>query len=427
MAIHYATTKADNQNDEGATAWSNSTNIDTPTNAGTAFLRATAGDTVYFRGGTYNIMGTSSWYIPDLQPANSGTFGSPINFEGYQNETAIFAADNANSPVFGTYVTRSYINFKKFTVDTSGVSPGNIRNAFKFSSGGTYNSNITVENCIVIGHSIPITDHHAGIAISESDVIIIKNNKIYGWISEDTSGISLWGNLNCIIEHNEIYNCYRGIDNVGVNTNHVYCYNYIYSLTEKAMRFYYQSGGITNCQIYQNLMRSCGGGIGFIAEGHGNNLIYNNTLYQVGYIGPTGNVGSEIFNNIIWNNKVGDEDSCYIWHTGTEDPDLINYNLYWYNSLRFGYRIYGGGSYYTSMPWPGSEVYDGNSKNSNPDFVNAGSGLATGFKLNAGSPALTGGRGGSYATVMGAYITGNEEIGIEDEGSASPQRTLFRP
>jgi len=400
----------------GSASWNQCTNINTPCSVYTAFSNATAGDTIYFRGGTYNIKGTTSWYQPDLAPSNSGTPSSPIIFQGYPGETAIFVGDNANSPVFGTSVGNYHdIIFKNFTVDTSAASASNIRCAFKLNGG----SNITIENIIAIGHYLPITDHHAVIETSDGGPFTIRNCKIYNGTGNDTSGISSWNNTNLIVENNEIYNCYRGIDSVEVNTNNIYRYNYIHNVTELGMRIYYQNGGSSGVKIYQNIIE---GGI-YFNGGDGplpNNLVYNNTLYK-GNIGFVGAPYLEIFNNIIWHEVTsGDNEAdSFIVYLSSTDPGIINYNLYWGRPLLFGYRIYGGGSWYYSMPW-GPQGYDANSKNQNPSFVNAGSGLATGFKLNAGSPALTGGRGGSYATVMGAYITGNETIGLIPSPDTTP-------
>lgn len=415
--VHYVSTT-------GSASWAESTNIETPCSVYTAFANAKAGDTVYFRGGTYYITGTNSWYLPDLQPANSGTSDAPINFEGYQNETVIFVADDSNSPVFGTR-QKSYVNFRNFTVDTSRVTGNKLRYAFMFGSDGPglKSTHIIVEFCNVIGHKISITDHHAAIGILQfSDSITVRNCRIYNATGADTSGISLWDATNCLIEHNEVYNCYRGIDTVEANSNNIYRYNYIHNITEYGLRIYYQNGGSSGARIYQNIIANTGAsGIFFSAGGdHRNCQVYNNTLYKAYNIAPAQCSDLEIFNNIIWNEETSDpERSCYILHhDSTVDPSIINYNCYWPN-VKLGYRIYSGGSYYTSMPWS-PRNYDTNSKNQNPLFVNAGGTSSTDYKLQAGSPALTGGRGGSYATVMGAYITGDEIIGPLPSGDTSP-------
>ena len=67
---------------------------------------------------------------------------------------------------------------------------------------------------------------------------------------------------------------------------------------------------------------------------------------------------------------------------------------------------------YTSLAaWTAATGFDANSITSDPLFVNAGGSNPEDYKLQVNSPARTGGRGGAYATVMGAYITGDEVIG----------------
>lgn len=80
-AIHYVSPT-------GNATWAQSTSISTPCSVSTAFSKAMAGDTVYFRGGTYTI-GQSSYPNPTLYPANSGTKGNPITFIAYPNETPV--------------------------------------------------------------------------------------------------------------------------------------------------------------------------------------------------------------------------------------------------------------------------------------------------------------------------------------------------
>ena len=63
----------------GNHSWVESINIDTPCSVSTAMSNASAGDAVYFRGGTYNT-GESSYQNPVYEPSNSGTSGNPITF-----------------------------------------------------------------------------------------------------------------------------------------------------------------------------------------------------------------------------------------------------------------------------------------------------------------------------------------------------------
>ena len=68
----------------GSATWSQCTNINTPCNVTTGMSNAVAGDTVYFRGGTYLVASGSRY-----SPKNSGISGSPITFKAYPGEIPI--------------------------------------------------------------------------------------------------------------------------------------------------------------------------------------------------------------------------------------------------------------------------------------------------------------------------------------------------
>src|SRR3989339_1759584 len=78
-----------------STDWAAAQNISAPCSAATAMLNAIAGDTVYFRGGVYEL-GPSAvpgqadiGYHATLEPANSGTSENPITFQAYPGEGAV--------------------------------------------------------------------------------------------------------------------------------------------------------------------------------------------------------------------------------------------------------------------------------------------------------------------------------------------------
>jgi hypothetical protein len=90
-------------------------------------------------------------------------------------------------------------------------------------------------------------------------------------------------------------------------------------------------------------------------------------------------------------------------------PAYADYNAYYgggYWNLNYNDQY----NYNTLTDWRTATNLDSNSIISNPLFVNAGGTSPEDYKLQAGSPARIG-RGGSYASVMGAYITGSETIG----------------
>ncbi len=126
----------------GTASWPACTNIATPCSAVTAFASAVAGDTVYFRGGTYtqtvqyadDSVGVPT---PAYAPAHSGTPDAWITFMGYPGEVPIingyvpltpdgsdFARYNGTYPSNGTVCLsarhQSYIIFDGFTYYANG-------------------------------------------------------------------------------------------------------------------------------------------------------------------------------------------------------------------------------------------------------------------------------------------------------------------
>ena len=112
-----------------------------------AVTQAYAGDTVYFRGGTY-------YHTAQVTLSRSGTDGSPITFINYPDETPIF--DGINYPqsttpassIFGIYgINRSYIVFKGLTVRrirNIHLDNGRAHGFYMQSS-----SDITFDQCVV--------------------------------------------------------------------------------------------------------------------------------------------------------------------------------------------------------------------------------------------------------------------------------------
>ncbi|RPH51738.1 MAG: choice-of-anchor D domain-containing protein [Desulfobacteraceae bacterium] len=109
----------------GGTSWADCTNISTPCTLATANTNAAAGDTVYLRGGTYEIKTNA------IIPSNSGSAGNPITFSGYGSETVTIhgASDITGVSSRGIYLNgRNYIKVTK--INFSNMSAGlHINNA----------------------------------------------------------------------------------------------------------------------------------------------------------------------------------------------------------------------------------------------------------------------------------------------------------
>ena len=172
---------------------------------------------------------------------------------------------------------------------------------------------------------------------------------------------------------------------------------------------------------------------------------YNNTVFSPQWkavtYGPE-NPGSaddeqEFFNNIVYLSTTTtygildyqcEEGGTTTCQTVGNTMTTLDYNLYYAasgsltwddnNNTKTGlasWKSYLAATY-------GTGIREASSTEANPLFVDVTSGagwdtmadpsdIDYDFHLQAGSPALTGGRGGSYSTVRGAYITGTEQIG----------------
>jgi hypothetical protein len=107
-----------------------------------AFSTAVAGDTVYFRGGTYYYTTVNA---PGVYPEHSGTVGNYINFFNYPDEIPILDFSNLNTAEVEwqrgiSVFSKSYIKFRGLTVRNLHQNPyaGN----YNYASGiGTWYSN----------------------------------------------------------------------------------------------------------------------------------------------------------------------------------------------------------------------------------------------------------------------------------------------
>ena len=93
FAERYVVNSVTVSTDWDSAKWSNypAEPVCTPCTVQTAMANAQAGDTVYFRGGTYQT-GQSSGYHGVLEPVHSGEKNNPITFRTYPEEVPVFNA-----------------------------------------------------------------------------------------------------------------------------------------------------------------------------------------------------------------------------------------------------------------------------------------------------------------------------------------------
>lgn len=414
-----------------------------PCAASYAMTKAVAGDTWIFQSGTYNIGNQSStdYRLPILNPAHSGTSGNPITFQSQTPGGAVLNAGTGyGSPQTAVAIGaegNSYIVWNGFKLTDTGSS-------YVEAYISTSASYITIENCEFDNtyNASNNGNNVNGIKIESASYTTIQNNYIHGYNDpsgdHNTSGLWTESSSNTLVTGNTFSNNSENIYPKYESTNDTYTLNFLGAITSQGLgnnnaNFFIQdySGAVTNMAIYQNII--IGGTSGINADysqtaGNTGNTFYNNTFYgQTGSSSPEAALavtGNETSSWSAWNNIILATSGAYYitWEYASMAPVLLDYNDYYSTSgaPEWGSQLYGSSFTTTSLSsWLSKTGFDQHSTGNNPNFTN-GSGsfsLPTDFKRTS-YPAN--GRGGSYASVMGAYITGNETIGTSTSSAKVP-------
>ena len=392
-----------------------------------------AGDTVLVKGGTYELEGTNTRYIPALNPVNSGTIGNPIVFKTYCNDTVNLVQHDFGGPLIGS-LGRSFIVWDGFTVHECTTYEGFTETEHNIVV--LWNSfNCVIKNCEVIGvYNTLTSDNHIGIRIENSVDPKIQNCKIHDVQNEvaheHAGGIDNWrpGTLwveNLIVENCEIYNCGTGISNHEGGTNNIYRNNYIHDCTARGFGFSTQGGTFTtNGKVYQNLLVDVGlEPIYFNPAGELTDFeVFNNTIvtYNASAVGEISFAGCP--NIKLWNNIIvqagSHENILSERHGSTSNISYLDYNSYDIDGV-FVLHLYATTQiiYSNFFEWTSLTGHDVNSIIGNPLFVNADE---KDFRLQSDSPCLLAGidlqdynnNGDSNESInMGAFINDTDIIG----------------
>lgn len=418
----------------GNAGWSNAVNIESPCSVYTAMDNAKAGDTVYFRGGQYDFpyVYASTW-AGIIHPANSGIEGSPIVFMAYPGETPVWnvtgAAANQYTTLFSS-AGHEYITLDGFTVKSSnGLSMTSIAIHGNSGATGSRKKGCVVQNMNIDGGNVFSTSNNReGLRIEDVDGAIVRNNTIYNYSGSDDNyaGIKSYDTVNCIFEHNYIYNCTRGIYSKSNMNGAVIRFNYIVDTNVGIYDNSYidQRRTSNNNIIHDNLIvNATYMGIRWRTEDgvtDDGNHFFNNTIYEVKHGITIGDgTGWMVYNNII-RRKAGT--SGHHVNLGTNySLKKFDHNLY-DSSLDFHIRTHfevsGGSDYTTLASWQASgELQNGanpgnGSIYADPQYENYSGSMSEkiDFKLKASSPGYQAGLGGID---MGANI---DLVGLIDGG-----------
>jgi hypothetical protein len=302
-----------------------------------------AGDTVYYRGGTYpTIVGALATAI---EPYNSGTAGNPITFAAYPGEVVIF---NGDVLTYGIYApNKSYIRFTGYDGSTSA------RN-MKFEN---FSNHVWLNNVdhIEVGHcsfnGSPrdlISKWQANHSYSIGDKVL-SNASVTEYYFIVTAGGGNSGsteptwpdNNQTVVDGAVTWTAHPSISyrmfDMAINAN----YNWIHDNTLSNFGFYTPS--LDGSTLFQIGWDDCG-----ITNNHvcndpcHNNVIENNIFFHGGHDTMGLNGYFNILRNNILHNEQWSQDFEGIWHSHrqmqmvTDATNGTTYNVVEGNTLSHG-------------------------------------------------------------------------------------------
>ena len=300
--------------------------INTPwTSPFKAWQQALAGDTVYFRGGTYNI--NEMIDTRSLGSAN-GTAEKPITFTNYNNENVIFKSplnvvfriernfnyiNGINGEGGGIFwlvgKNNSAKNFKMTNCTGKTIKPGGSPNYGYIVFQSDRANYGTVENCLFTGPGAGLNDNTAGVFIFRSQGIKIRNCEFTAYpraIFYKHTGIN--APTGMVFSGNYFHGNGQGIVSSG---------NYI--LIEN------------NLLVGDQILIGQGGGLGDDGQNNGgdNNTIRHNTIYDsdINLYYVTDGDGSGCKYNIIKDNVIMNKLSLHKY-SAVPHYTKLDYNLY---------------------------------------------------------------------------------------------------
>lgn len=394
-----------------------------------ATLNVIAGDIVIVKEGEYIDEAANAIHpYPSFRPANSGIEGSPITFRSEPRLAAKIKAKEYPGGYMAWGINdRNYIVIDGFHV-TGGL---------RINTG----NNIEIKNSELVGGFYPPSDPSLnwGIALEHVNDSIVENNYVHDMLdsgnnSHNCSCFMVFGSSdNNVIQRNtaDVNNkiAYSGFGQKGGSMDYnTWRYNFVLNGTVGFLGMGSTDGTApsTHNDFYQNIIINTDSA--FELDHRAEDFkIYNNTAYNCKNL--LNAVADDNLRTEIWNNIASSAEKIFRW-SGYPGPlpfsTLISYSDY--NNFFGAYPIFAYReksptiSYSNLATWQTNESFDLNSSNIDPNFINSGGTSPEDYKLGL---YPTNGRGGVYALVMGAYITGGEIIGYNElnQNDSTPPST----
>ncbi|MCL4205145.1 MAG: right-handed parallel beta-helix repeat-containing protein [Pirellulaceae bacterium] len=384
---------------------------------------AQAGDTVLVSAGIYWENGDREGgrFTVSLNPVNNGTAGNPITFRG---EGLVYIRMNAGyrGGMIGSQ-GRDYIVWDHFQIEDYYGGSTSDTGPVVFNG----SNHCQLLNCDVQGH--PGSYYHGyatfggnyrGISLEPANHTLIKNNRIHGFTGgQNEAGIMAYDSNHNIIENNEIYKNGQGVFIKGVRAD------WGFTQENNVIRYnLFRDGngvrvlGSKNAKVYQNVFVNSHLWVGWSTSE--NTMIVNNTFDgsrpNDAQFTPQGNelLGVGVYNNIFADgHKV-----VYTWSGANPGQQGIRFDRNLYAGYTLFAELEDSFGQQTFEQWRARFKLDLNSLDDvDPRFVDAVNGD---YRLQPDSPARTlgrdvlnlTGRGTDAVIPAGAYITGEEVIGV---------------
>ncbi|MCI0560401.1 MAG: right-handed parallel beta-helix repeat-containing protein [Nitrososphaera sp.] len=358
-----------------------------------------AGDTARIKAHTYDENGTCDSDDPWLKPSNSGVSGNPITFIAFDsNNRPIIRNTSAICSIIGVGSADgvNYITFDGLDVFGNAGAGGNVRGFNVFDSTGTIIRNSIARNIVHTG----TTDNRECIRLEGSTDLLIEENEVFdcrnaGGGSDNGGAIKSYGCTDCIIENNYVHDVGVGIrQKAGTSSRLTVRFNFVEDAADKA--FYL---GATNSQS------------------NFDNEWYQNIAYRSGEAcwHVNGNATSVVTRSKFRNNVCVDSVAPSFDSTGGAFVDLEAFNNIYYQTSGANLGTGGGSWAFCGFEQVFNATSPGAACNSNlltsdPNFTLSGVFDSPNDVKRTSYP--TDGRGGANPNVRGAYITGNECIGL---------------
>lgn len=391
------------------------------------------GDTVYVKPGTYDASVGGTWNEPAINLAASGTADQPITLRALPRHGAI-VNPKGNNPALGSR-GRHYIVIDGFVLDNNGTKGI----AVFGTSESSQVKGVVIQNNIIrnVTNSHPY-DNTDGIRIEDAYGTVVRNNVIHdirnGDMSANAAGVKMYRTTNSIVENNEIYKAATGIIDKQKGLNNIFRRNYIHDCNAVGIYMKTKSGAPTRgLKVYENIIDRCSKSA--LVEQNGSDAVvdnikvYNNVFanYREAAMNPAKEAAAGkvyIWNNIFYRTTAPSVGDFFTYNDPVTTVGLMDYNMY-VGGTKFVLGRYKTNRSFSSLSgWSSASGFDKHSLVGDSVFINAGSGN---YKLSPGSQAINAGTSTGISTGqpmnMGAYLAGNEVIGIIPalEEPASPR------